>query len=304
MGCCVSNDEKMCSQFYSALGMLSSSPGKSCDYIYQINKATRGVSGYYWIQDDSGVAQEVYCNMELECGGHKGGWMRVTNVDTTNGEACPGDWINNVNYNSLCTGTGGAGCFSANFSVPYSYNKVCGQMKGFQKGSPDGSYPYFSARGSTPSDLYRPESSSTDVNGVYVDGLSITLGEQCKYVWTYTIGLNDDFTDGLGYGLGYFHCPCSKIAAAGTPVFVGNDYYCESGNADGRFDFGRLFSDDPLWDGKQCLSGNSCCDRTGQPWFFHQMPISVNEHMEVRICQDQGEGDEAVTVEKLELYIQ
>ena len=228
MGCCIAKEEQMCSKFYSALGMLSSNPGKSCDYIYQINKDTRGVSGYYWIQDDSEVAQKVYCNMELECGGHKGGWMRVANIDTTNGEACcPGDWINNVNYNSLCTGTGGAGCFSANFSVPYSYNKVCGQMKGFQKGSPDGSYPYFSARGSTPSDLYRPESSSTDVNGVYVDGLSITLGEQCKYVWTYTIGLNDDFTDGLGYGLGYFHCPCSKIAAAGTPVFVGNNYYHE-----------------------------------------------------------------------------
>ena len=108
----------------------------------------------------------------------------------------------------------------------------------------------------------------------------------------------------VDYGLGYFHCPCSKIAAAGTPVFVGNDYYCESGNADGRFDFGRLFSNDPLWDDKQCLSGNSCCDRTGQPWFFHQIPISVKEHLEARICQDQGEGDEAVTVEKLELFVQ
>ena len=127
--------------------------------------------------------------MELECGGSKGGQTRVTKLDTADGEACPGDWINNANYNSLCTGTGGAGCFSANFTVPYSYNKICGQVRGFQKGSPDGFYPYLSAKNSTPTDLYSPLSSSTDVNGVYVDGISITLGEPRKHVWTYAIGL-------------------------------------------------------------------------------------------------------------------
>ena len=303
----VSNAENaVCSNFCSALGMLSSTPGKSCNDIYQINKATRGVSGNYWIQANNRTihAQQVYCDMELECGGHKGGWMRVANVNATNGEACPGEWINNGNYNSYCTGTGAAGCYSAEFTVPYHYNKICGQVRGFQKGTPDGFYPYFSARGSAPSHLYRPQSNSADVNGVYVDGVSITLGDPRKHVWTYAIGLNDDYTDGDAYGLGYFHCPCTKIAATEAPVFVGNNYYCESGNADGRFDSGRLFSDDPLWDGKQCLPGNSCCDKTGQPWFFHQLPISVKEHLEVRICQDQVEGDEAVTVEKLELFVQ
>ena len=303
MRCLVSNAENVCSNFCSALGMLNFTPGKSCSDIYQINKATRGVSGNYWIQNVNGTVEQVYCDMELECGGFKGGWMRVAKLDTSDGEACPGDWINNANYNSLCTGTGGAGCFSANFTVSYSYNKICGQVRGFQKGSPDGFYPYLFAKNSTPTDLYSPLSSSTDVSGVYVDGISITLGEPRKHVWTYAIGLNDGFIDDNTYGLGYFHCPCSKIAAAGAPAFIGNNYYCESGNADGILD-NRLFSEDPLWDGEQCLPGNSCCDRTGQPWFFHQLPISVNEHLEVRICQDQEEGDEAVTVEKLELFIQ
>ena len=118
MGCLVADGEKMCSNFCSALGMLSTSPGKSCNDIYQINKASRGVSGLYWILTDSGTVQQVYCNMELECGGHKGGWMRVAQVDTTNGDTCPGEWINNVNYNSLCTGANTPGCYSANFSIP------------------------------------------------------------------------------------------------------------------------------------------------------------------------------------------
>ena len=296
MGSLVANGEKMCSGFCSALGMLSTSPGKSCNDIYQINKATRGVSGQYWIKAVSGTVQRVYCDMELECGGHKGGWMRVAQFDTTNGDTCPGDWINNANYNSLCTGTGGAGCYSANFSIPYSYNKICGKVKGFQKGSTDGFYPHAFSLGLTPSYLYVPVTNSSTVNGVYVDGVSITLGDPRKHAWTYVMGLSDDFV------YEFANCPCARHSALEVPVFIGNNYYCESGNT-GEFDFSTLYTEDPLWDGKQCLPENSCCDRTGQPWFFYQLPINEKEHLEVRICQDQVEGDEAVTVEQLQLFI-
>ena len=47
--------EKVCSNFCSSLGMLQSSPGESCDDIYQINKASRGASGNYWINTTTGV---------------------------------------------------------------------------------------------------------------------------------------------------------------------------------------------------------------------------------------------------------
>ena len=57
--------------------MLTTNPGRSCNDIYQINKASRGVSGDYWIETSTGVHQ-VYCDMELECDGHKGGWMRMS----------------------------------------------------------------------------------------------------------------------------------------------------------------------------------------------------------------------------------
>ena len=68
----VTTQESTCSSFCTSLGMLQSNPGKSCDDIYKINKQSREVSGNYWITTSTGV-QQVYCDMELECGGHKGG---------------------------------------------------------------------------------------------------------------------------------------------------------------------------------------------------------------------------------------
>ena len=56
-----------CNQLLESLVMTST---------MQFNKAIRGVSGKYWIKTTTGVHQ-VYCDMKLECGGHKGGWMRI-----------------------------------------------------------------------------------------------------------------------------------------------------------------------------------------------------------------------------------
>jgi len=72
------------------LGTNPSSPGKSCREIYEYNMASRGNSGYYWIETDH--SHKVYCDMELSCGGIRGGWMRIAKVDTTQGDDCPGSW--------------------------------------------------------------------------------------------------------------------------------------------------------------------------------------------------------------------
>ena len=165
------------------------------------------------------------------------------------------------------------------------------------EGSPDAFYPHAFAQNMTPPGIYVPDTLSKTVNGVYVDGVSITLGDPRKHVWTYAVGVSDDFN--YEYG----NCPCANHSALQAPLFVGDNYYCESGNT-GVFDASVLYSEDALWDGEQCLPDNSCCDQTGQPWFYHQLPISVREHLEVRICQDQPHFDEVVTVEKLQLFIQ
>ena len=63
--------EKVCSSMCNSFGRLASTPGNSCADIHQVNKANNRVSGDYWIEISTGVHQ-VYCDMELECGGQRG----------------------------------------------------------------------------------------------------------------------------------------------------------------------------------------------------------------------------------------
>ena len=56
-------------------------------------KASREASSNYWINTTTGVHQ-VYCDMELECGGHRGGWIRIADLDTSRGDDCPSGWTN------------------------------------------------------------------------------------------------------------------------------------------------------------------------------------------------------------------
>ena len=81
------------------------------DILYQINKASRGVSGNYWINTTTGVHQ-VYCDMELECGGHvhKGGWMRIADLDTSRGDDCPSGWTKITAPVAYITPGNNAGC--------------------------------------------------------------------------------------------------------------------------------------------------------------------------------------------------
>ena len=163
----VAAQEKVCSTVCSTLGMLQSTPGKSCDDIYQFNKASRGVSGNYWINSTTGVRQ-VYCDMELECGGHKGGWMRIADLDTSRGDDCPSGWTKITAPVAYITPGNNAGCYSTNFStlirsIPYS--KVCGMAVGYQSGTTDAF------------------ASSQLINGPYVDGVSITYGTPRKHMY-------------------------------------------------------------------------------------------------------------------------
>ena len=285
-----------CSSFCSSLGMLQSSPGKSCDDIYSINKASRGVSGDYWIQTTTGVHQ-VYCDMELECGGHKGGWMRIADVDTRRGDQCPGGWVKSSQHNSCKANGIAAGCYSNNFdTLSTKYTKVCGKIIGYQEGSMDAFYPSARAHGRIPTD-YVPDTMSRSLDGVYVDGISISLGSPRKHIWTYAVGLSDDSNNNPTH-----NCPCAIFQGPNPPTFVHDHYYCESGNT-GPHDGSTLHAGDPLWDGAGCLPENSCCYQPGMPWFFRQFPKAEDEKIEVRICRDQGFHNEDVTVEQLALYV-
>lgn len=292
LGCAcqlIEANEKVCSSTCNNLGMLQGNPGKSCDDIYKVNKASRGVSRDYWIETSTGV-HRVYCDMELECGGHKGGWMRIADLNTSRGDNCSTGWSkfttpNDPTYPSIdvCQSqTTGAGCFPTIFTVyNVSYTKICGKARGYQRAT---------------SDAFALFSSTMNIDGPYVDGLSITLGNPRKHVWTYAVGVSDDVD------LGTWTCPCAAFPGAKPHGFVGNDYYCESGTT--GFQRSIVYTNDPLWDGDGCVhANNNCCADPSMPWFSRQFPTPQNEDIEARLCRDETYSNEATLIDQLQLYV-
>ena len=282
-GSVVMAQEKVCSSLCTTLGMLESSPGKSCDDIYQTNKASRGVSGLYWVATASGTHQ-VYCNMELQCGGHKGGWTRVAQFDISQGDSCPPEWtpITTLGDNpkNVCRAGDTNECHSTIFTTyDISYYKICGQVKGYQKGN---------------TNAFR--SSVESIDDHYVDGVSITLGYPRKHVWTYAIAISDS---GTHAGT----CPCGDDSGPNPPSFVGDHYYCESGDVGGD-SASTYYTSDPLWDGFDCSDSVNCCAHPDMPWFLRQFAVPQKTFIEARICRDENFSNEGILVESMELYIQ
>ena len=266
----------------NTLGQEQSNPGKSCNDIYQSNEATRGVSGKYWIfSPEANRAIEVMCNMELECDGSVGGWLEVVNFDASDDNtACPGSWLR---VSSGCVGSN-VGCSQAFFQThKLKFHKVCGYVKGYQKGATDG---------------FQPSFNNPSINGPYVDGVSLTVKPYPtrQHIWSYAAGL----TDHGEYK--YWNCPCATVAGLEPPSFVFDHYYCESGTSN-TFSHGTYYTADPLWDGAGCNDNNNCCTRPGMPWFYRSFPAPLTDNLEARICRDQEHSNENIVVAEIALYI-
>ena len=260
------------------LGMSEANPASSCNEIYQRNPTSRGSIGPYWIKTNEGLFK-VSCNMKLKCGGVEGGWMKIADVDMNRDDACPGSWHKITTPKRLCLGYV-TGCTSAHFFAKgVSYEHICGQAKSYQKGTPD---------------AFFPKKSSLD--NVYVEGVSITIGSPRKHVWTYAAGLSDD------HNYPDWNCPCATFPGPSPPAFLGNNYYCESGDV-GTADVSSYYLSDPLWDGSGCTAGNGCCSQIGMPWFYRKLIVPVADDFEVRICKDGGFGNEDIAIEKLDIFV-
>ncbi|XP_065882741.1 uncharacterized protein [Dysidea avara] len=247
-------------------------PGESCKEIYDLNPQTHNRSGYYWLINPP---RHVYCDMEqrVVCG-NIGGWTRIASVNITRGDQCPTGWTKSSQDGiSFCRSpSDNAGCYPVLFSSKgISYRKVCGMARGYQKGTPD---------------AFR--------NG---DTLSITHGNAHQHIWSYAVGLYD-----MGpYGPS---CPCANNHGHIPPnSYIGSNYYCESGVNRG-LDLDAYYLSDPLWDGLDCPTNNTCCDNPNLPWFYRELDMATMDDVEVRICTDQDFSDEAILVDQLTLYIQ
>ena len=245
-------------------------PGESCKEIYDLNPQTHNRTGYYWLVNPP---RHVYCDMEqrVVCG-NIGGWTRIASVNITRGDECPTGWNKSSQDGiSFCRSpSDNAGCYPIIFSSKgISYQKVCGMTRGYPKGSPDAFF------------------ASTQLT---IDGVSITHGDPCQHIWSFVAGLGS-------------RCPCATNSGARPTLFVGSNYFCESCTNSGGHGNDVYCLSDPLWDGLDCPTGNTCCDDPNLPWFYRELDAATMDDVEVNMCTDEEYSNEGILVEQLELYI-
>ena len=227
-----------------------------------------------------------------------GGWTRVAYVNMSQaGATCPvGLTQMTLSGLTLCgRDSDTRSCAGTLFStLGISYSRVCGQLRGYQRFTPDGFH------------LYNNNGNIDGAN--YVDGVSITYGNSPRnHIWTYACGL---YLDGDRRAI----CPCNTnglTSNAAFPSFIGNDYYCETGNNDNSGScctdlFSTpLLANDPLWDGKQCVDEEApCCSaHPNLPWFTKTLSDSTTEDIEVRVCGNQRSSDEGTPLDVIELFV-
>ena len=210
----------------------------------------------------------------LHCGA--GEWHRVAYLNMTDpSQKCPSTWreysSNNTKVCGRVVNTEGS-CSSTSFPMTSGpYNRVCGRVIGYQVASPDAFRRYAN-------------------NHIDLDGINITYGTPRIHIWSYVAGVTESV------------CPCSAVAGTGPQPFVGDHYYCESGNPADTWQH-QLYSGDRLWDGQQCEG--TCCNGTNSPpWFSVQLSAPTTDTIQVSICADQSTNDEDTPVELLEIYVQ
>ena len=244
-----------------------------------LNAQPNSTSGYYHIN-----SQTVYCNMDNLCGAG-GGWTRIGYLNMADGTAsCPTGfkYYETGGVRACGRQSNAPGCTTTSFQPNFlSYSKVCGKVTGYQFGSTDG----FLGGPST-------------IDSHYVEGISITYGSPRTHIWTLASGLRQNNIDG-----GHYNCPCSTGSIQTVPSFVGNNYYCESGNPHLGI-FNQLWVDDPLWDGQGCSAlEQGCCTATNLPYFYRDFGnTSISDGIEFRICGDQGDLEDT-PVSLIELYV-
>ena len=241
--------------------------------------------------DNGGTRQSIYCDMEgPELCGSRGGWTRLAYLNMSDDtQDCPPGFrlYNETNEVRACGRpvTNSGSCASVQF--PFNgirYSQICGRLVGYQYKSTDA---IDTLHGSNHDDL----------NSFYVDGVSITRGSPRQHVWTLMAG----FTEATA---GLSSCPCNTGSTVSVEPFIGDNYFCESGNnASGHSSI--LYTSDPLWDGKDCGSLEAtCCTAPVIPWFHRDYGTNTTtDYIELRVCGDEGTDNEDTPVSFYEIYV-
>ena len=248
-------------------------PPSSCLEI--LARDPSATSGAFDIVVD-GVGRVVACDMATE----GGGWTLLLRY--REGDACPPGWAAAAR-GCVRPASGGASQASTTVLPSHPFAAMRGIVAGFGLGG---------------SDAYRDGTGAT-IDGIYVDGLTITRGVPRRHVFTFAHGCTEVFGDGATCG-----CPCDGGTAA--PTFVGTDFRCEEpqrsvepSNTGNRF----FDVDDPLFDGGGIEDATCVGDAESSSSFTIEMADVAADPVELRLMGTEGSGNEDLAVVGLELWI-
>ena len=247
-------------------------------------------TGYYNVN-----SRNIYCNMDTLCNG-TGGWTRIGYLDMTQSAySCPSSLTlyEEDGYRVCRRSNNTPSCNSVILqNNGISYSQICGKVAAYQYRAPDAV-----ANVSNNRRIY-------DINSYYLDGISITRGSPRQHVWSLMAGLFENTADRFRWSIDWAICPCATGSIQSVQSFIGNNYFCESGNPTLRTE-SKIYSHDVLWDGENCgPNERSCCSAPGQPWFHRDYGTNTTtDYIELRMCGDDGWMDEDAMLSKYEIYI-
>ena len=213
------------------------------------------------------------------CGG-AGPWRRIAYLNMSDpNQQRPPNWrlITTPERASSRSTTNTGSCDSESATFPSngrSYSRVCGRINALQRGSPDA---FMSTI------LHNP-----GLEGVYIDGISLMHGPagSRQHIWSFAGALYETDPNYAAHDRDV--CPCTDTNynwPYQVPSFVGNDYFCDTGNpGPGYSNSRRVYTDDPLWDGEGCGPTSTCCQFNTPPWFCTTLPQPTADNIELRIC--------------------
>ena len=223
----------------------------------------------------SAVHHSILQNTTLfPCSCGQGGWrIAYLNMSDPN-QQCPSDWRLITSPQRACTQatSGWYACDSATYpSNGRSYSRVCGRINAYQR-----------ADTKAFENTYR---NNPGLEGPYMDGISVTHGAagSRQHIWSFVNALHE--TD-PNYNP-RLNCACTNTNIEWpyqVPSFVGNNYFCDTGNPGPGYSFTTLYPNDPLWDGEGCGPNNACCKFNNPPWFCTSLPEPTTDNLEVRMC--------------------
>ena len=237
----------------------------SCRAVMQFPHLPCGV---YNIRSFDGTHTQSFC--KLNCSNPFQGWRRIAYLDMNSSHvsSCPEGFVSRNDPSACVRGSSSPGCSSViyhNHNLT-TYSKVVGRVHANRYNSPDG----FAKFGND-----RPDFPTLDQN--YVDGVSITHGTPRQHIWTVTFSTNN-------IALNCSSCFRNK------PSFINNHYSCE--------ELLVICSTD------QCRNAGQRQCMANEEFFYRDLPHAMSDDLEVRVCRDETQGNEDISISLLEIYVQ